>query len=190
MARPGYTKKGTSKGKAKRKPGRPSKAKPREKVGEDGKARRTSGRPRKSIVIIESDDEFEEMQVDEPGVDDESSGEYTARFPIVLTTYEMVIIDRKHLAHYDWGYIIVDEGHRLKNLDCKLMKEIKKYSSAGRMILTGTPLHVRLIIQTHCSRPNTLPTKNNLAELWSLLNFILPDIFSDLDAFQEWFVAL
>jgi len=29
--------------------------------------------------------------------------------------------------------------------------------------------------------------KNNLAELWSLLNFILPDIFEDLDTFQEWF---
>lgn len=37
------------------------------------------------------------------------------------------------------------------------------------MILTGTPLH------------------NNLAELWSLLNFILPDIFDDLESFQQWF---
>ncbi|KAG5637500.1 hypothetical protein H0H81_004324 [Sphagnurus paluster] len=90
-------------------------------------------------------------------------------FPIVITTYEMIIRDRQHLANYDWGYIVVDEGHRLKNLDCKLMKEIKKYTSAGRMILTGTPLH------------------NNLGELWSLLNFILPDIFNDVDAFQEWF---
>jgi ATP-dependent DNA helicase len=30
-------------------------------------------------------------------------------------------------------------------------------------------------------------TKNNLSELWSLLNFILPSIFEDLDTFQEWF---
>lgn len=29
--------------------------------------------------------------------------------------------------------------------------------------------------------------QNNLAELWSLLNFILPDIFDDLDSFQQWF---
>jgi ATP-dependent DNA helicase len=64
-------------------------------------------------------------------------------FPIVLTTYEMIIKNRVHLAHYNWGYIVVDEGHHLKNLDCKLMKEIKKYNSAGRMILTGTPLHVK-----------------------------------------------
>jgi len=66
-------------------------------------------------------------------------------FPVVITTYEMIIKDRIHLAHYDWGYIVVDEGHRLKNLDCKLMQEIKKYPSAGRMILTGTPLHVSFI---------------------------------------------
>jgi ATP-dependent DNA helicase len=66
-------------------------------------------------------------------------------FPVVITTYEIIIKDRIHLAHYNWGYIVVDEGHRLKNLDCKLMKEIKKYPSAGRMILTGTPLHVSFI---------------------------------------------
>ncbi|KAJ3540152.1 hypothetical protein NMY22_g4418 [Coprinellus aureogranulatus] len=90
-------------------------------------------------------------------------------FPVVVTTYDIIIRDRVHLSKYNWGYIVVDEGHRLKNLDCKLMKEIKQYHSAGRMILTGTPLH------------------NNLAELWSLLNFILPDIFDDIDAFQELF---
>ncbi|KIK97821.1 hypothetical protein PAXRUDRAFT_824545 [Paxillus rubicundulus Ve08.2h10] len=90
-------------------------------------------------------------------------------FPVVVTTYEIIIRDRPDLAKYNWGYIVVDEGHRLKNLNCRLIQEIKKYPSAGRMILTGTPLH------------------NNLSELWSLLNFILPDIFDDLDTFQEWF---
>ena len=95
-------------------------------------------------MIIESDDDKEEMQVKPEAP--ETSEEYTAKFPIVLMTYDMIIRDRTHLAHYDWGYIVVDEGHRLKNLNCKLMKEIKKYSSAGRMILTGTPLHVSLRI--------------------------------------------
>ncbi|KAF5319578.1 hypothetical protein D9619_008491 [Psilocybe cf. subviscida] len=141
-------------------PGRGRKAKPGQKSKPKPKAPvpRGRGRPRKSTVVLESD---EEEEVEEHG--------YTVKFPIVLTTYEMIIRDRTHLAHYEWGYIVVDEGHRLKNLDCKLMQEIKKYSSAGRMILTGTPLH------------------NNLAELWSLLNFILPDIFDDVQTFQDWF---
>ncbi|KAH0580631.1 hypothetical protein H2248_002117 [Termitomyces sp. 'cryptogamus'] len=106
---------------------------------------------------------------DRDEVETEVEEDPMASFPVVITTYEMIIKDRAHLEHYNWGYIVVDEGHRLKNLDCKLMKEIKKYQSAGRMILTGTPLH------------------NNLAELWSLLNFILPNIFNDVDSFQEWF---
>src|SRR5258708_12420983 len=66
-------------------------------------------------------------------------------FPVVITTYEMIIKDRVHLAKYDWGQVIVDEGHRLKNMDSILMQEMKKYPSAGRTLLTGTPLHVSVI---------------------------------------------
>jgi ATP-dependent DNA helicase len=40
-------------------------------------------------------------------------------FPIIVTTYEIVIRDRKYLSRYDWKFIVVDEGHRLKNMDCK-----------------------------------------------------------------------
>jgi ATP-dependent DNA helicase len=98
----------------------------------------------------------------------------------------MILKDRVHLSTYNWGYIVVDEGHRLKNLDCKLMQEIKKYPSAGRMILTGTPLHVSFVWYASIALAHVL--QNNLAELWSLLNFILPDIFDDLDTFQEWLV--
>ncbi|KAK0557467.1 putative ATPase [Tilletia horrida] len=90
-------------------------------------------------------------------------------FPVVVSSYEIIMRDRKHLAYLDWKYIVVDEGHRLKNMDCKLVRELKTYRSANRLILTGTPLH------------------NNLAELWSLLNFILPDIFDDLATFEKWF---
>lgn len=77
--------------------------------------------------------------------------------------------DEKHLGRHKWKYIIVDEGHRIKNLNCKLIRKLKEYHSANRLLLTGTPL------------------QNNLSELWSLLNFLLPDIFDDLDSFQSWF---
>ncbi|WWC85626.1 uncharacterized protein L201_000491 [Kwoniella dendrophila CBS 6074] len=98
-----------------------------------------------------------------------SAGNDTTSFPIVVTTFEIAMRDKQFLSGLLWKFIVVDEGHRLKNLDCKLIRELKSYTSANRMILTGTPLH------------------NNLAELWSLLNFILPDIFDDLDSFQQWF---
>lgn len=77
--------------------------------------------------------------------------------------------DRKVLQRHEWRHIIVDEGHRIKNLNCRLVRELKQYTSANRLLLTGTPL------------------QNSLAELWSLLNFLMPNIFDDLDVFQRWF---
>ncbi|EPS45307.1 hypothetical protein H072_718 [Dactylellina haptotyla CBS 200.50] len=91
------------------------------------------------------------------------------KFPIVCTSYEIIMNDRKFLAAYDWKYIVVDEGHRLKNFNCRLVRELEKYPSANRLLLTGTPL------------------QNNLVELWSLLHFLLPQVFNDVESFQSWF---
>ncbi|KAL8240546.1 hypothetical protein R6Q59_013901 [Mikania micrantha] len=91
-------------------------------------------------------------------------------FPIVITSYEVAMNDaKKHLRHYNWKYLVVDEGHRLKNFKCKLLRELKWLHVENKLLLTGTPL------------------QNNLAELWSLLNFILPDIFSSHEEFESWF---
>lgn len=38
---------------------------------------------------------------------------------VVVTTYEMIIKDRKYLSKHTWNFIVVDEGHRLKNMDCR-----------------------------------------------------------------------
>lgn len=88
---------------------------------------------------------------------------------IIITSYETIMADAQYLQRVGWKYIIVDEGHRLKNIDSKLMRVLKTFSSANRMLLTGTPL------------------QNNLVELWALLNFLLPDVFTDLDIFHTWF---
>nr|CAH0110344.1 unnamed protein product [Daphnia galeata] len=93
----------------------------------------------------------------------------TKFFPVVITSFEVVIRDRKTLARLQWRYIIVDEGHRLKNYQCRLVQELKQYPSSNRLLMTGTPL------------------QNNLTELWSLLHFLLPEIFDDLDVFTAWF---
>eukprot|EP00750_Incisomonas_marina_P027137 INCI6141.1.p1 GENE.INCI6141.1~~INCI6141.1.p1 ORF type:complete len:734 (-),score=138.07 INCI6141.1:191-2323(-) len=96
-----------------------------------------------------------------------------ASLPVVITSYEIAMRDRRMtgggLGVHHWKYIVVDEGHRLKNMNCRLIRELKAYDSGNRLLLTGTPL------------------QNNLSELWSLLNFLLPEIFSDLDSFQRWF---
>ncbi|KAG2128506.1 SNF2 family N-terminal domain-containing protein [Suillus cothurnatus] len=158
------------KGKGKKAPARKAPTPKRKAKGRPTKRRKTDVDEEDSVQADEDDEDTSDVEDTHiPTTSDTLPPQTRASFPVVVTTYEMILKDRVHLSTYNWGYIVVDEGHRLKNLDCKLMQEIKKYPSAGRMILTGTPLH------------------NNLAELWSLLNFILPDIFDDLDTFQEWF---
>ncbi|KAK3306732.1 SNF2 family N-terminal domain-containing protein [Chaetomium strumarium] len=96
-------------------------------------------------------------------------GRPTERFPVVCTSYEMVLKDRVALSKINWEFIIIDEGHRMKNFDSKLFRELKSFTSATRLLITGTPL------------------QNNLKELWSLLNFLLPKVFRDWEAFESWF---
>ncbi|KAF7683648.1 SWI/SNF chromatin-remodeling complex subunit snf22 [Astathelohania contejeani] len=91
-------------------------------------------------------------------------------YHVVLTTYDYIIRDRNFLSRINWFYLIIDEGHRLKNHSSKLSTIMNsKYTSKHRLLLTGTPL------------------QNNLQELWSLLNFVLPRIFHSLKSFEEWF---
>ncbi|KAJ9154438.1 hypothetical protein P3X46_027771 [Hevea brasiliensis] len=93
------------------------------------------------------------------------------KFNVLLTTYEYLMNkhDRPKLSKIHWHYIIIDEGHRIKNASCKLNADLKHYQSAHRLLLTGTPL------------------QNNLEELWALLNFLLPNIFNSSEDFSQWF---
>ncbi|XP_020297890.1 lymphocyte-specific helicase-like isoform X2 [Pseudomyrmex gracilis] len=89
--------------------------------------------------------------------------------PVVITSYETPLRELKFFQSQRWRYIVVDEGQRIKNHNCMLMKTLKSMQSMNKLILTGTPL------------------QNNLAELWSLLNFLMPDIFDNLTVFESWF---
>lgn len=42
--------------------------------------------------------------------------------PVVITSYEMCIRDRTALQTFEWKYLIVDEGHRIKNTNCRLVR--------------------------------------------------------------------
>ena len=64
---------------------------------------------------------------------------------------------------------ISDERHWMKNRKCKLLRELKRVPVDNKLLLTGAPL------------------QNNLAGLWSLLNFIFSDIFSFHQEFESWY---
>jgi superfamily II DNA/RNA helicase len=91
------------------------------------------------------------------------------RFNVCLTQYEYISRDKKFLKKVPWNYIIMDEGHRIKNANCKLVTDLFQYTSKHRVLLTGTPL------------------QNDLTELWALLHFLLPKVFDSSVNFEEWF---
>ncbi|KAG6513258.1 probable ATP-dependent DNA helicase CHR12 isoform X1 [Zingiber officinale] len=101
---------------------------------------------------------------------EEYSGE--GKFNVMITHYDLIMRDKAFLKKIHWYYMIVDEGHRLKNHECALARTlVSGYRIRRRLLLTGTPI------------------QNSLQELWALLNFLLPSIFNSVQNFEEWFNA-
>lgn len=93
-------------------------------------------------------------------------------FNVCLVTYEYVVRGKNFLKRVEWQHLIIDEGHRIKNHESRLSSVLHNfYRSRNRLLLTGTPL------------------QNSLTELWSLLNFLLPNVFKSAESFESWFAA-
>eukprot|EP01012_Entosiphon_sulcatum_P029158 TRINITY_DN3546_c0_g1_i1.p1 TRINITY_DN3546_c0_g1~~TRINITY_DN3546_c0_g1_i1.p1 ORF type:complete len:1055 (+),score=207.89 TRINITY_DN3546_c0_g1_i1:41-3166(+) len=90
---------------------------------------------------------------------------------VVVTTYDMVVREKTAFKGTHWEYIIVDEAHRMKNEESLLSQVLRLFTSKHRLLITGTPL------------------QNNLHELWALLNFLLPSLFTEASEFDSWFDA-
>eukprot|EP00258_Populus_trichocarpa_P024862 XP_024440881.1 probable helicase CHR10 isoform X3 [Populus trichocarpa] len=82
-------------------------------------------------------------------------------FDVLLTTYDIALVDQEFLSQIPWHYAIVDEAQRLKNPKSFLMPR--------RLLMTGTPI------------------QNNLTELWALMHFCMPLVFGTLDQFLSTF---
>lgn len=93
-------------------------------------------------------------------------------FDVVVTTYEVVGKEKTFLTKYYWRCLIIDEAHRIKNENSQLSQVVRLFVTQNRLLITGTPL------------------QNNLHELWALLNFLLPDVFSSSEYFEKWFSSV
>ncbi|XP_012659382.1 chromodomain-helicase-DNA-binding protein 6 isoform X2 [Otolemur garnettii] len=91
------------------------------------------------------------------------------KFHVVITTFEMILADCPELKKIHWSCVIIDEAHRLKNRNCKLLEGLKLMALEHKVLLTGTPL------------------QNSVEELFSLLNFLEPSQFPSETAFLEEF---
>ena len=105
----------------------------------------------------------------ETGTLEDDNTENPRAWDVCVTTYEVCNFEKQALSKFAWKYLVIDEAHRLKNESSLFSQIVRGFSTSYRLLLTGTPL------------------QNNLHELWALLNFLLPDIFSSSQQFDEWF---
>uniref|UniRef100_A0A8D3D6S6 Chromodomain helicase DNA binding protein 6 n=1 Tax=Scophthalmus maximus TaxID=52904 RepID=A0A8D3D6S6_SCOMX len=91
------------------------------------------------------------------------------KFHGLITTFEMIMADCPELRKLHWRCVVIDEAHRLKNRNCKLLEGLKLMNLEHKVLLTGTPL------------------QNSVEELFSLLNFLEPLQFPSESGFLEEF---
>jgi Superfamily II DNA/RNA helicases, SNF2 family len=88
---------------------------------------------------------------------------------VLVTTYVGLRIYSKYILPREWGYVVLDEGHKIRNPDLDISLTCKRIKTYNRIILSGTPI------------------QNNLLELWSLFDFVFPGRLGTLPVFQQQF---
>jgi len=119
--------------------------------------------PNYSVHVLTGDQETREAEL---GAFRKSISEGKAA--ACITNYEQVYRN-EWLLKNSWQLVVVDEGHRLKNTETVLHNAMAQLRCRMRLLLTGTPL------------------QNSLNELWALLHYLLPDLFTNMMDFKAWF---
>ncbi len=90
-------------------------------------------------------------------------------FHVCITSYKLVVQDQIIFRRKKWNYLILDEAQHIKNFQSQRWQVLLNFKASHRILLTGTPL------------------QNNLMELWSLMHFLMPQVFRSHSEFKEWF---
>ncbi|KAL7172604.1 hypothetical protein ACSBR2_032154 [Camellia fascicularis] len=90
---------------------------------------------------------------------------------LLITTYEQLRLHGEKLLDNEWGYAVLDEGHRIRNPNAEITLVCKQLQTVHRIIMTGAPI------------------QNKLAELWSLFDFVFPGKLGVLPVFESEFAV-
>ncbi|CAL4887597.1 unnamed protein product [Urochloa decumbens] len=88
------------------------------------------------------------------------------KFNVIITSYDIIRKDIDFLGNIPWNYCVLDEGHIIKNSRSKITSAVKQLKAQHRLILSGTPI------------------QNNVLELWSLFDFLMPGFLGTEKQFQ------
>eukprot|EP00924_Labyrinthula_sp_SR-Ha-C_P012648 augustus_masked-scaffold_10-processed-gene-13.51-mRNA-1 protein AED:0.18 eAED:0.19 QI:0/-1/0/1/-1/1/1/0/1786 len=93
----------------------------------------------------------------------------SVRFHVLVTSYKLAVQDHWVIKRKKWCYMVLDEAHHIKNFKSQRWQTLLGFKTKRRLLLTGTPL------------------QNSLIELWSLLHFLMPNLFTSHLEFKHWF---
>ena len=91
-------------------------------------------------------------------------------YDVILTTYTTYKNDIDKYKNINFDYCIIDEAQNIKNPDAIITKAIKNVNAKVKFALTGTPI------------------ENNLMELWSIFDFIMPGYLYNKSKFKSIFI--
>jgi TATA-binding protein-associated factor len=88
-------------------------------------------------------------------------------YDVIIVSYEVLRNDIEFFKPHDFNYCVLDEGHIIKNTKTKITTAVKSIQANHRLILSGTPI------------------QNNVLELWSLFDFLMPGFLGTEKQFSE-----
>lgn len=92
------------------------------------------------------------------------------KYDVLITTYGTLKNDENEYEKLQFDYCIIDEGQNIKNPTSKTTLSVKKINSKCNFALTGTPI------------------ENNLMELWSIFDFVMPGFLFTKERFKAKFI--
>ena len=86
---------------------------------------------------------------------------------LVITTYALLRRDLEEMEKHEFNTVILDEAQNIKNPNTITARAVRRINARMRLCLSGTPI------------------ENNLFELWSLFEFLMPGFLGSQHAFQR-----
>ncbi|KAM3873330.1 DNA repair and recombination protein RAD54B [Diretmus argenteus] len=112
------------------------------------------GRERISVFTVDQDHRIEQFVV-------------SRLHSVLVISYEMLLRSLEQVQKLEFGLVICDEGHRLKNSNIKISSALSGLSCQRRVILTGTPV------------------QNDLQEFYAIIEFVNPGILGSSTAYRK-----
>ncbi|KAG7346297.1 SNF2-related protein [Nitzschia inconspicua] len=98
-------------------------------------------------------------------------GEGEKQYNLIVTSYAVLRSDIEKLSELDWTYVVLDEGHLLKNPKTATARASRRLKSCHKIVLSGTPV------------------QNHVKDVWAIFDFLMPYFLGSHEYFSKEFAG-